>query len=230
MIRKEQFTLNVLTILDKYCAESSDLFETIKDDDALVTFKSKKFDFYFKILMWDEQAKGEKFIIEVFPTDRNNLSVSTYNVDNKNLDGLFKIWVELLSGYENIKNFPLEIDPIEKYYQETYFSEVKLIDQDADINPFSFEQQTFLNEKINNCINLIENFEIEDDESKESIKEILHTAIEIKMLLPKLPKNEWLKHLSKLWGKVSKLSFDLAKSIFIEIGTEWIKSKFHIGQ
>ncbi len=131
-----------------------------------------------------------------------------------------KHWVEIVNAYDEITW--TEEDNITKAYEEEFYAEYDIVDEDADIKPFSSEQQKGLNIFVNQ---LLENLEAKKDEYP--VEDIIEDVKAIKKDLPTSTKKKIIKSFAKAFAKMKKLGVeafeDLVKDGMKDIMKEAVK-------
>lgn len=180
--------------------------------------------FYFKVLSaTSKEVKISSssttnkiyFDYERCPTD--STSVKKWNGTNESQEVIrwIKEWADFLNEYNEIHLFQDEF--VEKYTSK-FYSDFVIIDKEADIEPFSLEQQLFLNEYLD----IIEKV-LEENDEEFNTQEIRNDVKELKQNLTQLSKNSVLKKLSIIWAKTQKKGLKLLKEIYTSFKKEVIK-------
>ncbi|MBK8390411.1 MAG: hypothetical protein IPL23_14510 [Saprospiraceae bacterium] len=117
----------------------------------------------------------------------------------------FNAWVSLIKRYENL-DFE---DPILKKYDSEIFEYFKILEDDADIDPFNIEQQVLLLRYLEKIEKIIEKEKIEIDGLNFLIEES-------KLSVTKESKNLVMRRISKILAKTRKSSLQLFKD-FLEV-------------
>lgn len=229
--------LNILKRLEK---ENSNLIELkINEDNHLMKFISKtnNLDFYFAI----SHARFEKlyggypgndvvFTLDYLPSSKNDIPKET--IGNKDSSGcklnqiedVFNNWIYLVKEYSRLDNLKKELLFIAQYQQE-FYDEFKIIDEDAEINAFNNDQQIF----IYKLLSYIEDSLKKSGSDDKNIKESLEDISLLKDNLQNLPKAKVIGRLAKIFAKIKKGGLKLLMDILDVAKKEAIKKALYGG-
>ena len=215
---KKSHPLIVLEKFEKFVHLKGENFEVIPPDNYLlkVIDKDKDSNFYFFI----EQYKVDKdlrILLDYKPYSKDSTNNRRGWINAKELDSIFNIWVDLLKNYETVDSF--YDDPIIKSYIDEYYSNIKLLDEDADVNPFNSKQVLLLDNYLSEIVNRIEKYIDKDNEFQ--IAEIITDTEELKKDLTKYAKNIILNRLCIVWAKISKQGVPLIKELIYELAKDF---------
>ena len=130
----------------------------------------------------------------------------------------FNAWVSLIKRYENL-DFE---DPILKKYDSEIFEYFKILEDDADIDPFNIEQQVLLLRYLEKIEKIIEKEKIEIDGLNFLIEES-------KLSVTKESKNLVMRRISKILAKTRKSSLQLFKDFLEVFKKEMLKEAIWAG-
>ncbi len=211
---KKNVPLRVLKELEPYVKSEYDFVKIRKKKDRLLSLVDIDIesDFFFELTKYEVQ--NSKLIVTILRKPKNELSNEefTERVGIEHLKPRFESWLKIIDSYEKVDNY--FDDPILKAYQNEFFENFKILDEDADTIPFEIKQQLAIEQHLNSIIEVIE----KEDESEESI-EIIGESNNLKRDLGKLTKTETFNKMCLIWGKVRKHSFQTLKVIMTK-GTE----------
>lgn len=131
----------------------------------------------------------------------------------------FKIWLENMKYYAT--NSILD-DPILQGYQNEFYNDFKIVDEDADEVSFNYNQQLMLSEYIENIVDNIDSIKNEKNES--TINEIKNDFIELQDSVTNETKNGFMKKLSKIFAKSRKAGVKISNFVVGEFIKGFIKS------
>lgn len=205
---KKQVPLQVLKELEPFVKGEYDFVRIRKKKDILLSLVDKDIqsDFFFEIIKYEVQSS--KLIVTISRKPKNELSNEefTERLSIEHLKVRFEAWLKIIDSYEKVDNY--FDDPILKAYQDEFFENFKMLDDDAEIKPFEIKQQFAIEEHLNAIIDVIS----KETESDETI-EILDNSNDLKRDLGKLTKLETFTKMCQVWGQVRKYSLQTLKVI-----------------
>ena len=218
---KKKLPLDVLKVLEQYVDFKNELFEVIPPDNFLLKIKDtdKDSDFFFYIEEYQIDAGNAKFLLTRKPASSLNIDTASNWYIQGAVNAIFKEWANTLQGYNTVKTF--YDDPILDSFTEEYFAEFEIVDEDADVKPFSTKQILFLDSYLQNIEETIEKFKTEENATQ--IAEIKKDAAELREELTNSPKKKVIKKLSKIWAKIAKQGTKFIKEFLSEARKEFIK-------
>lgn len=217
---KKKIPLLILKTLEKWLAKENERIQLIEPDNFLLKFidTDEDSDFYFNIESYKVEANNYQLLLDYKPQSEQSVANQRKWTNHKSLDNLFNNWVMVLEQYDNVKT--IFDDSIEKKYQEEFFTEFEIIDEDADTVSFNIEQQLFLNKYLGNVNLAIDRYN-PDGEIKE-LNELKEIVIELDENLTVLTKHKIIKKLSIIWAKARKFGLPLLKEILMQAKGEII--------
>ena len=181
----------------------------IESNDGLVKIQSNDFEqFSFEISHIESDKKGNSitFLYSMSPWAETVVKKNGAKVNTEVLLKRFKLWVELLWRYNKL-NFE---DPIVTEYENEIYNYFKILDEDAEYEPFSIEQQVLLLKSLNKIEQIVKN------EDVEYVEAIIENVSEAKTELVKSSKNKVMRRISKVLAYSRKSSLKLFKD-FIDV-------------
>lgn len=218
---KKKIPLAILEILEPYLSKGIDSIKIVNPGNGLLKFidADEKSEFYLFIEKARIQNNMLNLLVDKKPASKDSISNSPAWIEALTFDKYFNAWVDLLNRYNNIKS--IYDDPIEKKYQDEFYSEYEIIDDDANYNSFTLKQQLWLDNYLENIILVIDQHDPgKTDKILQDIKNMSH---ELKSNLTKLPKKIIVKNLSAIWAKARKYGLPVLKEIYLEFQKELIK-------
>jgi hypothetical protein len=211
---KKKLPLIILETLEKYIELKDVQFEVIKPEDFLLKIidKDKTSDFYFNIESCKIDIGGLKLLCDWKPANKESISNSKKWISDKQLDGCFKNWIDLLEKYESVESF--FDDPILKSFTEDYFSEYQILEEDSHIKPFSPKKILLLDECLESIVNKLDNYQTE--ENKDQFQNIKNEIVTLRENLTSKSKNWVGKSLSHILALITKQGIPLLKEVFSE--------------
>jgi len=207
----------------KLAFENEDIIEKVEDKKYLILLRDREHPtFYFSVFN-PNQANNytSYFEFEFLPQSDVKLTQVSYNNDLPTVLKHFSIWINLLREYDAIELN--QEDYITKQYEEEFFHEFEIVDEDAYTKPFEHEKQVFL-------YNLLTHVEIElnkkmgnGEDSNTEVQEIINETITLKENIQNLSKKNAIRKLSKIYAKIKKHGIKLFQDILNEAKKEIIK-------
>jgi hypothetical protein len=221
MTIKKQIPLTVLELLEPYLVKGIDSIKLVQPDSGLLKFVDvdEKSEFFYFIKQAKYESKQLLILLERKPRNKEIVANHETWIDSSTLENNFNEWVDLLNRYNNIKT--IYDDPIEKKYQDEFFAEFEIIDEDADLNSFGLNQQIWIDNYLDKVILAIDKFDSNNEMS--DLQELKINTQELKNDLTKLTKKVIIKRLSKIWARARKHGLEILKEIYIEFRNELIK-------
>ncbi len=249
MISKKDIPFNLLKAIEPIAQANLDLIEFKSEENTYYSFvetdpKSKN---YFKILIDGTKLISNfdksKYAVEMKPIDETGTRRHIFQDNIETVAQHFEKWINLVRDITNTPS--VHDDNFTKTYSDFYFSEYKIFDNDAQTSPFNPIQQ----EKIELYIDsLIEEIETTTESIAADAKsELISDLKEVKNTLSASTKNKVMRGITNVFGKLYKLSKNLASEIakgakkklidkLIELGIEYAPklleafNKHHSGQ
>lgn len=217
--------LQSLNRLNNQLLSLSERFDHLVEQDfnsnKLIRFKDidVQSDFRFEIKSISITNGSPKFLIETTPSSSISNKVSTTTQNEKGVIILFKKWVEWLDVYD--KSHLTPEDAILKGYENDFYSEFEILDEDAAKTPFSLKQQLFLDDYLRSSQKKLELLkEGKTKKEKVEIDRLLKEAESIKQALTQESKKKIVRRLSKFWSNARKVSVQIIREIFVKAMAE----------
>lgn len=217
---KKNIPLRVLQLLEPYVDDEATLYERVKSENLLISFKDKdpNSDFYFNIVEYKLEEEL-KLLIDRKPQNQSSTANVRFWIKDSQLSDIFEDWTDILFAYESVNS--IYDDPIIKSFSDEFFESFKIIEDDADKKPFNIKQILFLENYLNEASKIVTN-----QENSDNVKEIEEINESIKHLSSNLsskPKNWVVRQLSIIWAKSAKLSISTFKELLKELKKKAIK-------
>lgn len=220
MTNKKKLSIEVNKILDKVLKNYVGLF-TVKEVEGYEVYLNdidETSGFYFAFIKETYDNKSHYINISWMPQSTCNKATSSTSFKIENFEITLLDWLENLRYY----NQPSILDDnILKCYQDEFYNEYKILDDDADICPFSFDQQIRLLRFLDNVTKEID--QILDEKNKETIEEIKLKSRELKEILSTETKNGFMQKLGRIFAIARKAGFKTSNFIYKEFIKEFIK-------
>ena len=210
---KKKIPLHVLETIEPFVNKKGVYFDAINPENFLLKFidKDNSSDFYFNVETF-KNDKGFELLVDWKPYNKQNITNKKSWIKEEQLKSFFSNWLTILEGYDKVKS--VYDDPIIEAYAEEYYSEFEIIDEDADIYPFSTKQVLLLDKHLDNIRKRIEKYELA--ENNEEINKIKVEVDELRENLTKKSKKWVIKKLTRIWAEITKQSPKLMKELLSE--------------
>ncbi|MDR4892288.1 MULTISPECIES: hypothetical protein [unclassified Chryseobacterium] len=219
---KKNIPLSVLKALEPFVGLKDKLF-TIENRERNILFvrdidSSSKF--YYTIESSEISDGEELFTIVQAPKNEKELKAFAVKIYSKDLKDNFNSWIQLLENYNKVKSF--FDDPILESYEEEFYTNFELVDEDADTRPFSTTQILQLDYLLEQVSTRLIN--MADGNNREQIETIITDITEVRESLPTRPQKWIAEHISKIFAKIAKQGINFIKEFWAEGKKELIKN------
>ena len=210
--KKKKVPYIVLKTLEPYTNKTGEYFIPDDPGDFLIRFidKDLESDFYFNIEEFKMEGKLQ-LLIDRKPEHDQTTNNKRHWIEGKTLDHYFNLWTTLLKKYENIPS--IFDDPYVKSFQEEYYAEFELVDEEKD-KPLKSKQVLLLDEHLEYLEKGLEKYK--NDENSEEISKIEANISELRNNLTKRSKEWIVSSLSRIWAEISKQGPKFIKGILTE--------------
>lgn len=218
---KKSIPLTILERLQPFADKYSELIEVVPTKEIIfkIVDKDKNSDFYFQINKQEFSQGAAGYSIEFKPANNNNISVHKGWSKLDNIVGYAENWKNIIVTYNNIQT--IYDDPILKQYEEEFYNDFKIVDEDASINRFNFSQQIIIVDYIENVTQYLASEE--NDLSGEDKTSLIEEIVLIKQDISVDTKDTFVKKLSGFWAKIRKKSIKACEFVIKEFAKEVIK-------
>lgn len=212
--QKKDFPLKVLRLLEPYFDKKSGLYFLDEPKEG-VLFMFKDTDptssFYFQIISYSVDTTGNvSFTIEHKPQSDYSLAIKKNIIDGSQIETHLNIWVGFLQSYQTQRS-PYDQDFVLKQYEDEFFSEFELIDDDADTKSYNYNTQL----KIDHFLDEV-NIKLEEEKNNENkieIEAIQNDITELKKQQTKLTKRIVFRSIGKIISKSRKYGLMFGKLV-----------------
>ncbi|HJS01410.1 MAG TPA: hypothetical protein VJ780_10790 [Flavobacterium sp.] len=206
-----------------YLSEYSSIIEKKENDDLFYLFDKENPSFYFRIYRPNQASDfSSRFFLDYLPHNEKTFDEYSNNLPLTQVKSSFLNWIKLLEQFNSID---YENDNFVKIYEEEYYAEFEILDEDVDEVPFNHERQLIMY----NLLSLIENRLEKENSSNKKILEVLNETKELKNNIQNLTKKDVIKRLAKILAKTKKISLKLIIDIFDVAKKEIIKKGLQEG-
>jgi hypothetical protein len=218
MINKKKHTLILLQTVERlfkrirtFVEVNNDILELTKNEpfEIVIEDKSKYSDFKFSVSN-PTQNSSNKIIFEAEFNPTSSISLASRKVptEENSIVTLLEQWTNLIKAYNKTELSAEE--SILKEYEQEFYANFEILDEDADTKPYELEKQVIIHNYFVNVIHILKQNE---KENADLIKE----AEEIKEEIPSMTKRTTVKRISGFFAKVRKKSLPLLKEV-LELG------------
>ena len=219
-MHKKKLPLEILKALEKFVTLKGEQFDVIDPGNFLIKVKDKdkNSDFYFYVEQF-KQESGFKLLIDVKPKDAQIVTNYRTWINTNELQNFFNNWVLLLKEYDKVKSF--YDDPIVQSFADEYYAEFKIIDPNAEIEPFNPTQILLLDKHLESLEKNITKYQ--NELNKDQLKEIKEEILDLRDNLTSKSKVWIIKKLSFIWAKITKQGTKLMKELLSEAKKQIVK-------
>lgn len=213
--------LEQLDVTDLTNVNDTDAYLLIKDPDP-------SSDFFFSVLdiKIHNDSKTHRgptppsYLIKYKPV--NDINVSSYEllIAADQLKVIYAKWKRRINEYSEHIPQQLTNDPILEQYEEDFFSDFEMTDEDADIHSFSTKEQLRIDAYLTYIIKRLEVYK-EKSDTKQAIKDEVEGVIDAAKVLQetqtKLTKNQVAKRLANILAQCKKVSLKVLGEVKSEV-------------
>lgn len=217
---KKQLPLVLLKALQPVINKNLSLIEPVISEKLIVDLKDRdeKSDFYFRLT--DQKIQGNTliFAVDFKPQDEVNVGnvVSWVAVDG--VLTLLESWLGLIETYNDLET--IYDDLFLKTYVQEFEDDFKLNDSDADIKPFSKNQQEFIFTFLNVAKEEINRFQKEGNHPVQDEFILLNDTIDnLKLTLTRKTKRQVFNQILEILARAKKIGYELGKEVFIQVSS-----------
>jgi hypothetical protein len=188
--------------------------------------------YFFEIKNPRLDQRPPKTFVTVYYKPRNRINKEHYSAgfEAAKVYEIFQIWVELVRSYSTIS---LDVDDqFLKQYENEYFTEFKILDEDADRAPFSDAQQKLLYYTLES----IEEAIVELNDSTVNTDEIVKETRNLRERISTLTKNQNMGWYSRIFARIKlkgpgyalKLGKKVGEILMtkgVEMGIDYLKTE-----
>jgi hypothetical protein len=178
------------------------IIEIIDQDDFMVRHVNSELYFQIQVIQSKQQSK---LIFRITRSPYSGSTVESRTSTSPNVSNTltaFHAWVEMIQAYNTVGIFPS--DPSLKYTLE-YFTDYKILDEDADREPFDLDRQEYILVFVQELILFLET-----ENNNNQLDEFIVEVRTLKSDLGSLTKNQTVFRISKVLGHIRKHSVELA--------------------
>lgn len=222
MRKKKDLPLSILKSLESFVNLKGEKFEVVDPKEYLLKVIDKDVNsvFHFTIEKYQKSSGGSfLFWITRVPKNQNDNGIYQYWFEASAINGQFDAWIKLLNEYDTVKSF--FDDPIIKSFQEEFYAEFEIIDEDAETNPLKSNQILILDSYLESVDNKLTEFITKNN--SDEIKEIRDDINFLRDNLTIKSKKWVVKKLTTIWAKIAKQGSKFIREFLVESKKELIK-------
>lgn len=209
-----------LAYLNEKALEYKSLIVQVPSEQALLRFVDldKNSTFYFELLSPYQDAQLKTvFTVNYLPHHEQTLKKASTTSNQENLAKHFERWIGLLKTYDTFKR-KLE-DPFLRQYQQEFYDDFELVDDDADTAPFEHSKQIVL---YNVLMKLEEELEAQATNNLE-LAVVIEETQNLKENIQRFTKKMVVSKLASIFAKIKKHGIKLLLEVWSESRKELIK-------
>jgi hypothetical protein len=189
------------------------------DSEDLIYFSDiDKPEFFFKIFEPSQTALfAPVFNFEYMPQNESNFLNTRIRDKHESIVKHFENWIGYLKAYNKI-DFT-EDQKLTSFYENEYYVEFEIIEENADIEPFNDEQQALLFSFFTQLTSELKKINSENPK----LLEIISDTEDLKNNIQNYSKKMFIVKMSKVFAKLKKFSLQLALEILDIAKKEVIK-------
>jgi hypothetical protein len=222
MRKKKDLPLAILKSLEPYVNLKGEKFEVIEPKEYLLKIIDKDLDsdFHFTIEKYQNGSDGTfHFFMTRSPNNFNDNGNYQTWVQVSALRGQFDAWLKLLEEYEAVNSF--FDDPIIKSFEEEFYTEFEIVDENAETNPLNTKQILLLDNYLEKVENKLIEFITEQNSS--DLQEIRDDINFLRNNITAKSKKWVVNKLANVWAKLAKQGTKFIKEFLSESKKELIK-------
>ena len=223
MINKKEYPLALVKTIEQlyssirsHVSNNSDILEITQDEGLMIKIVDSSKHSNFEFVVSNPKFNNRKaiFTVEHIPENTASLKKKSLSTVPDSVLKTLKGWTAWIREYN--KASLTADDKILNEYENEFFQNFELLDEDADINPFELEKQIIIHNYIVHVVQILE-------KNKEENSKLIAEANELKDNIPNLTKRKTVKKLSRFFANVRKKSLVLLKEILVEAKKELYK-------
>lgn len=221
MRKKKDLPLAILKSLEPFVNLKGEKFEVIEPKENLlkVIDKDVESSFHFTIEQYQKTSSGVfQLLMSRQPRSANDPGTYQTWLDISNLTVQFDAWLKLLDEYESTKSF--FDDPITKSFEEEFYAEFEIIEEDAETKPLNTNQILLLDSYLEKVENKLTDFITV--KNSEEVKAIQGGINLLRENLTTKSKKWVVEKLTQIWAKMAKQGTIFIKEFLSESKKEFI--------
>ena len=231
MITKKDIPFDLLKVVEPLAQANLDIIQLKKEDNTYYFFEETDSNskLYFKIYIDGSKIIGNydsrRITIEYKPINSSSTAINYSQSTSVGIEDEFRKWLQLIRSINETPS--IHDDNFVKQYAEFYFNEFKIVDIDANTNPFNPDQQDMIEIYLTSLSKAIE--QSGNNLPENSKNELIDEIQAIQSSLPITTKNQVMRGITKVFAKLYKASKNLAKEITTEAKKQLVKKLIELG-
>jgi len=217
---KKRISPDLLKVVNRVLTEYPELF-AVRDEkefEFFVADKDASSNFYFAVIKESSDSTGHYIEYTRRPASNSNKSSTRTKQKLPIFENNFKEWLNNLKLYAE----PSAIDDsILKGYEDEFYEDFRIVDEDANERGFNYSQQHRLVKYLETISKDIE--DLKDDKNSTLIEEIKSDATTLASEITTETKNGTIRRLTKMWAKARKGGLKVSDFMFKEFTKEFLK-------
>jgi len=202
--------------------ENNDVFQIIHQDELSMEIIDTSRNSKFRFKLDNPKYENNKTIYRVTHNPSSSASIKDRNssVPSESIEKFLNRWISYIRAYNDVKLIP--DDDILYEYEQEFYENFEILDEDADIKPYELEKQIIIYNFISASIAILERNPSNNDD-------LIIEAVEIRDNLQHWTKRKTVRKISKFFAKTRKKSLTILKEILIEGKKELYKRAINGG-
>ena len=224
---KKVLPLKVRRIVESNLKGKEHLFKFRVDKESTLTIydADTESEFYFTYVeAYQDNNSNPIHRVWVQPRNSEDIEETELEVDIKTLEVSFEQWCNLIVEYNQESS--VFNDSISQSYYDELEPNFKIVDEDADVKPFSIEQQKVIVQFLNRSKKLI----AAQKKDIDNAKEVISLIEEAKRTITRCTKSEVVRKIRKIIAKGFKVGLQVGEKLLIDFSTELAKKLLTGGQ
>lgn len=231
-LNAKNFSLNVARDIERLLkhmrmlySQNSNLVENLENEQLFYMHDKTHSDFYFYISAHERDTVEKKTTFGIYfaPQDSEYSNGTSVFCDIDQITEYFNNWISIIKEFNSV--YFTEEQSFLKFYEEEFFSEFEIIEEDASYNPFGNDQQIYLFRLLEHVSNELKSI----NSNEPIILEIISETNELKDNIQNLSKKDIVKRISSIFARIKKFSLKLSIEIFDVAKKEIIKKCLYGG-
>ncbi|KAA9356875.1 MULTISPECIES: hypothetical protein [Larkinella] len=185
------------------------------------------FEFHFAVTDWKTDTGKMLFRITRYPYSSDSVDPKESWIEERNLKEVWERWVGLVDYYRTVDPFDGSKDPILEQYQDEFFENFEMLDEDAETKPFDLDKQVLIDRYLGDTIHRLQaksrDPEISDADRQVYLDLIFKTN-HLKETQTTQSQNQTVKELTGIWAYARKKGLKYLEIFKSEAIKELMKS------
>lgn len=231
MSNKKDIPLILLKAIEPIAWKNLDLIKVKKEENTFYSFleNDPNSSNFFKIYIDGSKKIGQfnskNFAFGCKPANETKIDYVISQGTIEDVKAKFESWVELIREINETPS--IYDDNFTNFYSDYYFNQFEIKEDDANIFPFSPDQQNIIEKYLLSLTEAVNNLGTKIDETSKI--ELIEEISEINNQLNTSTKNQVMKKITTIFGKLFKISKPIAQEIIKETGKQLIKKLIELG-